>query len=193
MKSRHGLILLVILMIIVAIVLVFVLPGITRNNDHLKANQFFTEGLACELSKDYACAIDRYQKAIALYGQDSNYFIYLAHVQMSQGDYAESIENYQKAKAIDPSNESILPGINKVISLQATQTALYNPLAMEYTPTTISNSLQEFPTVTSNAEKIPVQPGSLPQAVYTILMRTLSFPRVLYPCPSPKWITYGMK
>ena len=156
MKHRSVVTLLVIFVVMVVAVLVFVLPALNGRNAHFKANKLFNEGVVCEFNNDYACAIDRYQQAISIYGQDSHYYIYLAELQVKQGNYSDAIKNYQLAKGIDPSNEIVLPELNKAISQQATQTALYLPLLGEATPTI------------ENAGKTSAPPTPLSEAIYPI-------------------------
>jgi hypothetical protein len=109
---------------VIAAVFAFVFPGITGGDPHLRADKEFLEGLNCEFGHDYECADSQYRKAISIYTGDSRYYTHLARLQRLQGNYAESIETYKQAKEIDPSNESVLPGLNMTISQQATQTAM---------------------------------------------------------------------
>jgi len=156
MKSRPFIILLVIFVVVAVTVFVFVLPGIAKRDAHLKADKLFDDGLACEFHGDYVCASDNYQQAIAVYGQDSRYYVYLAQLQIRQGDYSDGIANYQKAKAIDPTNESILPAMQDAIHQQATQTALSLTVSQESAP------------VPGVAGGTTVRATPLPEAVYPI-------------------------
>jgi len=156
MKSRPVTILLVIFIVTIVVVLAFVLPGITSQAAHEKANKLLNEGIACEFYGDDACAIEHDQQAIAVYGEDSRYYTSLAQIQIKQGNYSDAIKNYQKAIEIDPSNDTILPELNKAIGLQATQTAAYLPAPLEST----------LPVAMETMTAVP--PTPLPEAVYRI-------------------------
>ena len=168
MKSHSKWILPVIIIIMIAVVIYFVYPGITSGDAHLQANKLFNEGAACEFRQDYTCAMERYQQAIAMYGKDSHYYVFLADLQARQGKYAEAIDNYIKAKSIDPANESILPGLNNALKLQATQTALSRPTTQN-SPTALSlPASQSFPTATRLSAATQVQSRPQPEAIYPI-------------------------
>src|SRR5215208_1678935 len=118
-------------LVVTLAILIFAFPGIIGMDPHLRADKTFLQGLNCEFKQDYDCALVQYQAAIAIYGGDSHYYTHLAQIQRKQGDYSSAIETYQKAKEINPSDENVLPGINKAISQQATQTAVPLPISPE--------------------------------------------------------------
>jgi Tetratricopeptide repeat len=122
-KARSIAVLALVLVVMAVVILVFVVPGITKNDAHMKANLLFNQGAACDLKGDTACAIDFYQKAIALYGEDSKYYVFLAQAQTEQGNYTEALKNYLKAKDLDPSNEAIMPEVTRMAARQASGSA----------------------------------------------------------------------
>jgi hypothetical protein len=109
--------------VILAIV-IYAFSGIIGVDPHLRADKAFLQGVNCEFRQDYNCARDQFEKAIAIYERDSRYYVHLANLQGLQGNYSDAISTYMLAKEVDPSDENVLPGLDKVVSQQATQTAL---------------------------------------------------------------------
>jgi tetratricopeptide (TPR) repeat protein len=138
----------ILIALVLVAIIVFAFSGIIGTDPHIRADREFLAGVNCEFSYDYLCAQAQFEKAISIYPNDSRYYTHLARVQRMQGKFGDAISNYQKAKQVDPSDESVLPGLSRAINEQATQTAM--PLS--------SSPLQE------PALRNPV----LPESVYPI-------------------------
>lgn len=124
MNASNKRIIGILLALVILAVMMFAFSGIIGTDPHIRADREFLRGVNCEFDFDYLCAVTRFEKAISIYPNDSRYYTHLARVQRMQGKFADAIGNYQKAKEVDPSDESVLPGLSQTINEQATQTAM---------------------------------------------------------------------
>jgi tetratricopeptide (TPR) repeat protein len=185
MKRSSILIIAVIISVMLIAVLYFSLPGLSGNDPHLRGNRFFDQGITCENNEDFACAADRYQQAVKLYDRDPRYYFHLAQVQTRLGQYSAAMNNYQLAKSLDPSNPNVLPGFNRAMSLQATQTATYLPLPMQTRP---ANPVNGEALLTATPSETPTPSVHVVQSIFDEEFRV---PGVMTAAQSPEdTITY---